>query len=111
MDCLAEQAAAIPVIVLLEIAVVGKELLKWEAILLRIHDEEEQRYVLEQVLGEDCSELTHLLEALHSGAPPHAGIALGKDFKLFLINIVSAFNELGSFVKIFKQIKPKNMFR
>ena len=43
----------------------------------RIHNGDEQRYVLEEVLGEDSSELAHLLQALHSGAPPHAGIALG----------------------------------
>jgi aspartyl-tRNA synthetase len=49
-----------------------------ESIAVRIHSGEEQRYVLEQILGEDSSELAHLLEALDSGAPPHAGIALGR---------------------------------
>ena len=37
--------------------------------------------MLEQILGEDSTELSHLLEALDSGAPPHAGIALGKGGK------------------------------
>jgi hypothetical protein len=43
----------------------------------RIHIGAEQRYVLECVLGEDSGQLSHLLEALDVGAPPHAGIALG----------------------------------
>ena len=29
------------------------------------------------LLQEDTSELSHLLEALDSGCPPHAGIAIG----------------------------------
>jgi hypothetical protein len=33
--------------------------------------------VLEEVLGEDSGQLSHLLEALDAGGPPHAGIALG----------------------------------
>merc|ERR1719244_597178 len=46
---------------------------------VRIHDERDQRFVLENVLGEDPSELDHLLTALGTGCPPHAGIALGLD--------------------------------
>ena len=64
---------------------------------VRIHSEEEQRYILCDVLGEkvgqhvlfctfplQADELEHLLTALGSGAPPHAGIALGLD-RLFAI--------------------------
>ena len=46
---------------------------------MRIHDAATQRYILEVMLKEDCSELEHLLEALESGCPPHGGIALGLD--------------------------------
>ncbi|XP_064616568.1 aspartate--tRNA ligase, mitochondrial-like [Liolophura sinensis] len=46
---------------------------------IRIHNADEQRFVLEKVLQEDCSELSHLLDALESGCPPHGGIALGLD--------------------------------
>ena len=43
---------------------------------MRIHSEEEQRWVLREVLGEREEELEHLLTALGSGAPPHAGALL-----------------------------------
>lgn len=46
---------------------------------IRIHHAPSQRYVLENILQEDVRELSHLLEALESGAPPHGGIALGLD--------------------------------
>merc|ERR1719429_1054343 len=46
---------------------------------VRIHCSHDQRFVLEQVLQEDTSELQHLLSALTSGCPPHAGIAIGLD--------------------------------
>ena len=46
---------------------------------VRIHSASDQRYVLETILGEDTSELSHLLAALASGCPPHGGIALGLD--------------------------------
>lgn len=46
---------------------------------IRIHHALTQRYVLRDILQEDDRELSHLLEALESGAPPHGGIALGLD--------------------------------
>jgi len=46
---------------------------------VRIHSGSDQRFVLEEVLKEDTSELEHLLQALDSGCPPHAGIAIGLD--------------------------------
>ncbi|XP_022085393.1 aspartate--tRNA ligase, mitochondrial-like isoform X5 [Acanthaster planci] len=46
---------------------------------IRIHNAELQEYVLEKVLKEDSSCLSHLLDALQSGCPPHGGIALGLD--------------------------------
>uniref|UniRef100_A0A671VUL4 Aspartyl-tRNA synthetase 2, mitochondrial n=1 Tax=Sparus aurata TaxID=8175 RepID=A0A671VUL4_SPAAU len=46
---------------------------------IRIHKASEQLHVLKNILKEDPSLLSHLLEALESGAPPHGGIALGLD--------------------------------
>ncbi|KAM9323384.1 aspartate--tRNA ligase, mitochondrial [Pholidichthys leucotaenia] len=46
---------------------------------IRIHKASEQLYVLKNILKEDPCLLSHLLEALDSGAPPHGGIALGLD--------------------------------
>ncbi|KAL3858497.1 hypothetical protein ACJMK2_013085 [Sinanodonta woodiana] len=46
---------------------------------IRIHNADLQRYILQDILKEDPSELKHLLEALSMGCPPHGGIALGLD--------------------------------
>lgn len=63
---------------------------------VRVHDPEMQRYIFEKVLTVclvhidgyvymflqleevEVKSFNHLLEALNSGAPPHAGIALGQ---------------------------------
>uniref|UniRef100_A0A672MZ17 Aspartyl-tRNA synthetase 2, mitochondrial n=1 Tax=Sinocyclocheilus grahami TaxID=75366 RepID=A0A672MZ17_SINGR len=45
---------------------------------IRIHNASQQLYILDTILKEDPSLLSHLLEALDSGAPPHGGIALGE---------------------------------
>lgn len=44
---------------------------------IRIHDGNLQRKVLNEILKLDTDHLTHLIEALESGCPPHGGIALG----------------------------------
>ena len=54
---------------------------------VRIHSGAEQRYFLQEVLKEDARELNHLLDALDSGCPPHAGIALGIVAQLTFIHI------------------------
>lgn len=45
---------------------------------IRIHDANLQRKVLDEILKIDTDHLTHLIDALESGCPPHGGIALGK---------------------------------
>lgn len=44
---------------------------------IRIHDANLQRSVLNDILKLETDHLTHLIEALESGCPPHGGIALG----------------------------------
>lgn len=44
---------------------------------IRIHDAILQRRILNDILKLDSDHLTHLIEALESGCPPHGGIALG----------------------------------
>lgn len=46
---------------------------------IRIHDSHLQEKVL-KMLKIDSSSLSHLLNALKSGAPPHGGIALGMKY-------------------------------
>jgi aspartyl-tRNA synthetase len=52
---------------------------------VRIHDPALQLYVLKGILQLDPSSLQHLLDALHSGCPPHGGIALGEYSSSYLI--------------------------
>lgn len=46
---------------------------------IRIHDPVVQRKVLDDILKIENNHLSHLIEALGSGCPPHGGIALGID--------------------------------
>jgi len=66
---------------------------------VRIHSETDQRYVLENVLEEDSKELEHLLTALGSGCPPHAGIALGLDRLLAILTKASSIRDVIAFPK------------
>lgn len=45
---------------------------------IRIHNADLQRHILNDILKLNSDHLTHLIEALESGCPPHGGIALGK---------------------------------
>ncbi|NXI71916.1 SYDM protein, partial [Anseranas semipalmata] len=69
---------------------------------IRIHSAEQQRFVLEKVLKEDSEVLSHLLEALEFGAPPHGGIALGLDRLISLIVGASSIRDVIAFPKSFK---------
>ncbi len=55
----------------------------------RIHHAEMQEFVMRDILkmdDEHIAEFSHLLEALRSGCPPHAGIALGFDRLVAMIH-------------------------
>ncbi|GFN73526.1 aspartate--tRNA ligase, mitochondrial [Plakobranchus ocellatus] len=67
---------------------------------IRIHDSSLQRYVLTEVLKEDCSQLEHLLEALDSGCPPHGGIALGLDRLIAIMTGSDTIRDVIAFPKI-----------
>lgn len=66
---------------------------------VRIHDEADQRFVLKDLLGEEVGELEHLLKALGSGAPPHAGIALGLDRLMAILTRSNSIKEVIAFPK------------
>ncbi|RUS70496.1 hypothetical protein EGW08_021736, partial [Elysia chlorotica] len=67
---------------------------------IRIHDSALQRYVLTEVLKEDCTQLEHLLEALDSGCPPHGGIALGLDRLMAIMTGAHTIRDVIAFPKI-----------
>ncbi|NWQ64798.1 SYDM protein, partial [Neopipo cinnamomea] len=69
---------------------------------IRIHSAEQQRFVLEKVLKEDSEVLSHLLEALELGAPPHGGIALGLDRLISLIVDAPSIRDVIAFPKSFR---------
>jgi len=66
---------------------------------VRIHREQDQRFVLEQVLGEAPGQLEHLLAALGSGCPPHAGIAFGVDRLVTLLVNADSIRDVIAFPK------------
>jgi len=53
---------------------------------IRIEDPDLQKHVLEKILRLETASLSHFLEALSYGAPPHGGFALGLDRYLALLN-------------------------
>uniref|UniRef100_A0A7N6AUF4 Aminoacyl-transfer RNA synthetases class-II family profile domain-containing protein n=1 Tax=Anabas testudineus TaxID=64144 RepID=A0A7N6AUF4_ANATE len=69
---------------------------------IRIHKASEQLHVLKNILKEDPSLLSHLLEALDSGAPPHGGIALGLDRLVSIIVRASSIRDVIAFPKSFR---------
>ncbi|XP_056388001.1 aspartate--tRNA ligase, mitochondrial [Hyla sarda] len=69
---------------------------------IRIHNSELQRLVLQDILKEDVSLLSHLLQALESGAPPHGGIALGLDRLLSIIVGALSIRDVIAFPKSFR---------
>ncbi|XP_010982844.2 aspartate--tRNA ligase, mitochondrial [Camelus dromedarius] len=69
---------------------------------IRIHDAELQRYILATILKEDVKLLSHLLQALDCGAPPHGGIALGLDRLMCLITGAPSIRDVIAFPKSFR---------
>ena len=66
---------------------------------MRIHESELQKYILEDILKVDTSDLTHMLEALTFGCPPHGGIALGLDRLVAIICKAKSIRDVIAFPK------------
>jgi len=69
---------------------------------VRIHDAKLQEFVMEEILRLDQKQVgrfDHLLQALRSGAPPHAGIALGFDRLMSLLCNTPSIREVIAFPK------------
>ncbi|XP_036410477.1 aspartate--tRNA ligase, mitochondrial [Megalops cyprinoides] len=69
---------------------------------IRIHNSSMQQYVLETVLKENATLLSHLMEALDLGAPPHGGIALGLDRLVSIIVGAPSIRDVIAFPKSFR---------
>ena len=54
---------------------------------IRIHHHDLQHYILSSVLKCDTSSLSHLLNGLQSGCPPHGGIALGESKRVLNLSV------------------------
>lgn len=53
---------------------------------IRIHDANLQTEVIQSILKIPIETMSHLVEALKSGCPPHGGIALGQNNIHIIIN-------------------------
>ncbi|XP_063795746.1 aspartate--tRNA ligase, mitochondrial isoform X2 [Pseudophryne corroboree] len=69
---------------------------------IRIHNSQLQRWILGDILKEDVGLLSHLLEALDLGAPPHGGIALGLDRLIATIVGAASIRDVIAFPKSFR---------
>ncbi|KAL6444713.1 hypothetical protein ACFW04_002052 [Cataglyphis niger] len=65
---------------------------------IRIHDANLQRQIL-KMLNIDESKLSHMLEALTYGAPPHGGIAIGLDRLVCLLCNAKSIRDVIAFPK------------
>ncbi|XP_046736551.1 aspartate--tRNA ligase, mitochondrial isoform X1 [Diprion similis] len=65
---------------------------------IRIHNSLLQKKVLE-ILGIDTCQMSHLLEALDSGAPPHGGIAFGLDRYIAMLCNATSIRDVIAFPK------------
>ena len=66
---------------------------------IRIHNPTLQKMILQQILGEDISELKHLLDSLSFGCPPHGGIALGLDRLIAILCNAPSIRDVIAFPK------------
>jgi len=69
---------------------------------VRIHDADLQHHILKEILklpDRRVKEFDHLLEALASGCPPHAGIALGLDRMIALLAGTNSIRDVIAFPK------------
>lgn len=73
---------------------------------IRIHNANLQREILNSILKLDSDHLTHLIEALESGCPPHGGIALGIDR---LISIMCKTNSIRDVIAFPKSAEGKDL--
>lgn len=74
----------------------------------RVHDSELQRYIFEHVLNIQNSEklFGHLLQALATGCPPHAGLAIGLDRMVAMLCGLKSLREVIAFPKTITGADP-----
>ena len=66
---------------------------------IRIHEYAMQRYVFENLMKSDVSQMSYFLDALNSGCPPHGGIALGLDRLLSIMLNTNSIRDVIAFPK------------
>ncbi|XP_025421969.1 aspartate--tRNA ligase, mitochondrial [Sipha flava] len=69
---------------------------------IRIHDAELQTKIIKSILKLPIETMSHLIEALRSGCPPHGGVALGVDRLLSILCNTNSIRDVIAFPKTFE---------